>query len=176
MDAQNRPELTKGTVDFLVPVSAYRAPHPPPRLASAATSRPPPSSPLPSKLYFFSLPEPAQQVGREPKPMDYVMMLDLSLDGVRSGFVRTVAESLLDILYGPEACFPPLSRIAFLTFDATVHFYELLVSSTVITLCTKDSLFSQPGRDQPRILVVPDLEDVFLPTQEGLFANPHASR
>jgi protein transport protein SEC24 len=175
MDASNRPELTKGTVDFLVPASTYRAPHPPPRLVSTAANTHTPTSALPSKLSFFSLPETPQELGRETKPMDFVVMLDLSLDGVRSGFVRTAAESILDTLYGPEACFPSSSRIAFLTFDATVHFYELLVRSATATTCVIYS-FVQPGRHQPRILVVPDIEDMFLPTHEGLFADLYASR
>jgi protein transport protein SEC24 len=131
MDALNRPELSKGTVDFNVPSPAYRAAHPPPRLLSSASGSLSPST-LPStpssKTSFFSFAPPPVELGREPQPMDFVFVFDLSLDGVRSGFVQTAAESLLDILYGPEACIPPLSRVAIVTFDSTVHFHELLVN------------------------------------------------
>jgi protein transport protein SEC24 len=131
MDVPNRPELSKGTVDFLVTDPAYRAPHPPPRISSFAPSSSTtitPASAPPTKNSFFSLPEPPQDIRRDPKPMNFVFAFDQSLDGVRSGFLRTAAEAALDVLYGPEACFPLESRIAFLTFDSTVHFYEFFVS------------------------------------------------
>jgi protein transport protein SEC24 len=127
MDAPNRPELSKGTVDFAVPSPVYRAPLPPPRLLPASSGIVSPSA-TPSTSSFFSLPAaPLVPERKAASSLDFVFALDLSLDGVRSGFVRSAATAILEMLYGSDSAFPPYSRVAFVTYDATVHFYDLSV-------------------------------------------------
>ncbi|KAM5536129.1 hypothetical protein V8D89_010228 [Ganoderma adspersum] len=147
LDYLQRPELNKGTVDFAVP-EEYWAPHPPPSI------RP---------LYHSMLPEPTTS-RRIPVPMDYVFAFDVSQEAVRSGFLQTACNVLIELLYGDDdtipSCFPPSSRIAILAFDRTLQFYNL----------------STDVDGQPPMLVVPDVDDVFLPANSGLFVNPMEHR
>ena len=114
LDHLQRPELNKGTVDFVVP-QEYWAPHPPP------TIRP---------LYYSMLPEPSTS-RRSPAPMDYVFAFDVSQEAVRSGFLQSACNALIELLYGRDdtigPCFPSSSRIAIIAFDRTLQFYNLSV-------------------------------------------------
>ncbi|KFP63376.1 Protein transport protein Sec24B, partial [Cariama cristata] len=51
------------------------------------------------------------------------------------------------------------TRIGFITFDSTVQFYNL-----------------QEGLSQPQMLIVSDIDDIFLPTPDGLLVNLHESK
>lgn len=51
------------------------------------------------------------------------------------------------------------TRIGFMTFDSTIHFYNL-----------------QDGLSQPQMLIVSDIDDVFLPTPDSLLVNLHESK
>ena len=114
LDYVQRPELNKGTVDFAVP-EKYWAPHPPPSIRL---------------LYHSMLSEPTTS-RRIPVPMDYVFAFDVSQEAVRSGFLQTACNALIELLYGRDdtilPCFPPSSRIAILAFDRTLQFYNLSV-------------------------------------------------
>jgi len=122
VDHLQRPELNRGTVDFAVP-EGYWAPQPDPRL-------------MPS----YYTPFPHRSTSRKPQPMCYVFAIDVSHEAVKSGFVHSACMGLLDVLYGPSdktestgnpdslgSCFPSTSRIAVITFDRTLHFYNLSV-------------------------------------------------
>lgn len=118
LDHLQRPELNKGTVDFIVP-EEYWAPHPPPRI-----------KPLYQPVTPFHEAE-----KRKPAPMDYVFAIDVTVDALSSGFTTQACNSLLRVLYGDEAAEPPVqpcirpqSRICIMTFDSSVHFYDLSVS------------------------------------------------
>ncbi|KAI0346387.1 sec24-like protein [Trametopsis cervina] len=149
LDHQQRPELNKGTVDFVVP-EAYWAPHPPPSI---------------NPLYQAVAPTPASHT-RNPLPMDYVFTIEVTAEAISSGFTLQACQSLLHVLYGDDAaengvqsCISPQSRICIITFDNTLHFYDL--RSTL---------------DRPSMLVVADVDDVFTPLSDGLFVDPTASR
>lgn len=68
--------------------------------------------------------------------MDYVFAFDVSNEAVVSGFLQSTCDALKSILYGsldasgaiptPPA-FPPSLRIAIITFDTTLHFYDMAV-------------------------------------------------
>lgn len=118
LDHLQRPELNKGTVDFAVP-GEYWAPHPPPRITPLFS----PAVPLPTSGT------------REPQPINFVFAFDVSQEGIRSGLTKAACATLLSILYPPEledgtpvAYFSPHSKIAIITFDKTLHFYDLSVS------------------------------------------------
>ncbi|KAI0761129.1 sec24-like protein [Irpex lacteus] len=146
LDHLQRPELNKGTVDFIVP-EEYWAPHPPPRIKPLYT----PVTPF------------REAEKRKPAPMDYVFAIDVTVDALSSGFTTQACNSLLRVLYGDEAaeqpCIRPQSRICIMTFDSSVHFYDL--SSHL---------------DRANMYIVPDVDDVFVPLREGLFVDPTSSR
>lgn len=94
---------------------------------------------------------------RPPMPPVYFFLLDVSQPAVASGMVATAAaaiKSCLDNLPGDER-----TLIGFLTFDSTLHFYNL-----------KAALAS------PQMLVVTELEEPFLPLPDDLLVNLRDSR
>uniref|UniRef100_A0A8C0GJZ7 SEC24 homolog B, COPII coat complex component n=1 Tax=Chelonoidis abingdonii TaxID=106734 RepID=A0A8C0GJZ7_CHEAB len=94
---------------------------------------------------------------RPPQPAVYLFVLDVSHNAVEAGYLTIVCQSLLenlDKLPGDSR-----TRIGFITFDSTVHFYNL-----------------QEGLSQPQMLIVSDIDDVFLPTPDSLLVNLHESK
>ncbi|XP_062992345.1 protein transport protein Sec24B isoform X2 [Elgaria multicarinata webbii] len=94
---------------------------------------------------------------RPPQPAVYLFVLDVSHNAVEAGYLSIVCQSLLenlDKLPGDSR-----TRIGFITFDSTVQFYNL-----------------QEGLSQPQMLIVSEIEDVFLPTPDSLLVNLHESK
>uniref|UniRef100_A0A8C3SKH7 SEC24 homolog B, COPII coat complex component n=1 Tax=Chelydra serpentina TaxID=8475 RepID=A0A8C3SKH7_CHESE len=94
---------------------------------------------------------------RPPQPAVYLFVLDVSYNAVEAGYLTIVCQSLLenlDKLPGDSR-----TRIGFITFDSTVQFYNL-----------------QEGLSQPQMLIVSDIDDVFLPTPDSLLVNLHESK
>eukprot|EP00079_Xenopus_tropicalis_P037900 XP_017951671.1 PREDICTED: protein transport protein Sec24B isoform X2 [Xenopus tropicalis] len=94
---------------------------------------------------------------RPPPPAVYLFVLDVSYNAVESGYLKVFSQSLLDNLDKLRG--DSRTKIGFITFDSTVHFYNL-----------------QEGLSQPQMLIVTDIEDVFLPTPDGLLVNMHESK
>ncbi|KAF7763474.1 hypothetical protein Agabi119p4_8011 [Agaricus bisporus var. burnettii] len=147
LDHAQRPELNRGTVDFSVP-EEYWAQQPPAKINPS----------------YLSIDAPPSGF-RTPQPMRYIFAFDVSKDAVETGFLETSCKLLKTVLYGGttmdqeqrEPCLPPSSEFAILTYDDTIHFYDL-------------------KSDLPPMLVVADLEEVFLPFREGIFVDPVARR
>ncbi|XP_040185317.1 protein transport protein Sec24B isoform X3 [Rana temporaria] len=94
---------------------------------------------------------------RPPPPAVYLFVLDVSYNAIESGYLQYFAQSLLenlDKLRGDSR-----TKIGFITFDSTVHFYNL-----------------QEGLSQPQMLIVSDVDEIFLPTPDGLLVNLHESK
>ncbi|KAA8515259.1 hypothetical protein F0562_018511 [Nyssa sinensis] len=118
IDLDQRPELTKGSVEFIAP---------------------------------------AEYMVRPPMPPLYFFLIDVSISAVRSGMLEVVAQTIkscLDRLPGY-----PRTQIGFITFDSTIHFYNLKSSLT-----------------QPQMMVVSDLDDTFVPLPDDLLVNLSESR
>lgn len=121
LDYSERPELQKGTVDFDVSQLAdYWA-----------------SNPIQHLGLFTSLPKPTlDNTPRRPENMRYIFVLDVSDTSTRSGFLAAACVALRAILYdrfgedGSEAsraCLPSGCSILLVTFDDTLHLYDLSV-------------------------------------------------
>ncbi|XP_048454521.1 protein transport protein Sec24B [Rhincodon typus] len=94
---------------------------------------------------------------RPPQPAVYLFVFDVSHNAVESGYLNICCQSLLenfDKLPGDSR-----TRIGFITFDSTIHFFNL-----------------QEGLSQPQMLIVSDIEDIFLPTPDSLMVNLHESK
>ncbi|XP_073039241.1 protein transport protein SEC24 A-like [Primulina eburnea] len=118
VDLDQRPELTKGSVEFIAP---------------------------------------AEYMVRPPMPPLYFFLIDVSISAVQSGMLEVMAQTIkscLDNLPGS-----PRTQIGFLTYDSTIHFYNM-----------KSSLV------QPQMMVVSDLDDIFIPLPEDLLVNLSESR
>ncbi|XP_024431099.2 protein transport protein Sec24A [Desmodus rotundus] len=100
---------------------------------------------------------PAEYMLRPPQPPVYLFVFDVSHNAVETGYLNSVCQSLLDnldLLPGNTR-----TKIGFITFDSTIHFYSL-----------------QEGLSQPQMLIVSDIEDVFIPMPENLLVNLNESK
>jgi len=117
-DADERPELCGGTVEYVAP---------------------------------------AEYMVRPPMPPVYFFAIDVSYAAVSSGMLASACEAIkacLDRLPGDER-----TLIGFLTFDSTLHFYNL------------NSRLSAP-----QMMVVAELDDPFVPLPDDLLVNLSESR
>ncbi|XP_019941399.2 protein transport protein Sec24A isoform X4 [Paralichthys olivaceus] len=95
---------------------------------------------------------PSEYMLRPPQPAVYLFVLDVSHNAVETGYLNVFCQSLLDninTLPGDSR-----TKVGFITFDSTIHFYNL-----------------QEGLSQPQMLIVSDIEDIFLPTPDSLLVN-----
>ncbi|KAK6141575.1 hypothetical protein DH2020_024676 [Rehmannia glutinosa] len=118
VDLEQRPELVKGSVEFIAP---------------------------------------AEYMVRPPMPPLYFFLIDVSISAVQSGMLEVMAQTIkscLDSLPGY-----PRTQIGFITYDSTIHFYNMKSSLT-----------------QPQMMVVSDLDDIFVPLPDDLLVNLSESR
>lgn len=145
LDPQSRPELSSGSVDFIVPEEYWVQPTP--SEVTAATEL------LSASKSAASASEQRQKatesLARQPEPLKIVFAIDVSWTAGRSGMLFEVLEGIRDVLYGseeeneaaqaaaqdpdghpvpPRLKVPPGAKIAIITYDRTVHFYNLKVS------------------------------------------------
>jgi protein transport protein SEC24 len=100
---------------------------------------------------------PSEYMVRRPMPPTYFFVVDVSYYAISSGMLKVFAETITDVLDKlPDR---ERTNIGFITFDSTIHFYNL-----------KSSL------SQPRMLVVSDIDDVFLPLPDDMLVNLKESR
>lgn len=130
VDRLQRPELTLGTVDFMVP-----------------------------KEYW----------SKEPVGLNWLFLIDVSAEAVNRGFLDGFCEGIISALYSPESDsnaegdapirIPKGSKVGIVTFDKELHFYNL-----------------NPSLDAAQMMVMPDLEEPFVPLSDGLFVDPGESK
>ncbi|XP_056138369.1 protein transport protein Sec24B [Lampris incognitus] len=94
---------------------------------------------------------------RPPQPAVYLFVLDVSHNAVEAGYLKYFCETLLENL--DKLPGDTRTRVGFLTFDSTIHFYNL-----------------QEGLSLPQMLVVSDIDDVFIPSHDSLMVNLKESR
>ncbi|KAJ1666385.1 COPII coat Sec23p-Sfb3p heterodimer component [Coemansia sp. RSA 1646] len=119
LDREMRPELSKGTVEFVA-----------------------------NKDF----------ITREPVPTSFVFAIDVTWGAVQSGMVAQAAAAIKDSIYGGLGL-PPGAKVGIITFDRSAHFYSLL-----------------PSLDQAQMMVVPDIQDVFVPINDGFVVDPYESQ
>ncbi|KAJ1977592.1 COPII coat Sec23p-Sfb3p heterodimer component [Dimargaris xerosporica] len=97
-----------------------------------------------------------------PVPLSYVFAIDVSWNSVQSGMLQQCAQAIRNIFYESSEHGGGLhqgTRIAIITYDKTVHFYNL-----------------SPELEQPQMLVCPDIQNVFVPIHHGFLVDPQESR
>lgn len=116
---------------------------------------------------------PKEYSTKEPVPLKTLFLIDVSMESISKGFLEGVCEGILSTLYGDEAGAEaadntedaPKSRLApgamvgFAAYDKEVHFFSV-----------------KAGLEKPQMVVMPDLEDPFVPISEGLFGDPIESK
>uniref|UniRef100_A0A1A8J987 SEC24 family, member B n=1 Tax=Nothobranchius kuhntae TaxID=321403 RepID=A0A1A8J987_NOTKU len=94
---------------------------------------------------------------RPPQPAVYLFVLDVSHNAVEAGYLKYFCDSLLENLDKMPG--DARTRVGFLTFDSTIHFYNL-----------------REGLSQPQMLVVSDIDDIFIPSHDSLMVNLKESK
>ncbi|KAG8939549.1 COPII coat Sec23p-Sfb3p heterodimer component [Tulasnella sp. 424] len=160
MDHASRPELNFGTVDFAA-TSKYNAPQPLPRLLPSFVPTPDSTS---RRTSLSSPPE-----LRDPTPLRTLFVIDVSSSAIHRGLLPAFCESIRVGLYGGSpnevntSMFGgevnPSMKVGFMTFNESLQFYEL-----------------SPDQTQPGMLVVPDVDEVFVPTLDRIFVDPQECR
>lgn len=94
-----------------------------------------------------------------PKPPAYIFVLDVSYNNVKSGLVHLLCQNIKSILQhlpresvGGQS---GTSRVGFITYSKEVHFYNIKASLA-----------------QPQMMVVGDVEDMFMPLLDGFLCDP----
>ncbi|EXJ62307.1 hypothetical protein A1O7_02741 [Cladophialophora yegresii CBS 114405] len=116
----------------------------------------------------FTVPKEYQT--KEPVPMRWLFMIDITQEAINRGFLESVCKGVLDTLYEgdgeeiPEGDtetrrLPAGARVAIVTYDKEIQFYNLTA-----------------GLDTAQMMVVTDLEDPFVPLAGGLFVDPQESK
>ena len=164
LDHLQRPELNKGTVDFLVP-DEYWAFEPPPNLNPS----------------YAPVGSPNKAQCRTPQPMNYVFAFDISVDAVKSGFLRCSCDALRTILYqeteeGIICKLPAGSQIAIISYDCVLNVYDLVGDPCTYRTPSVNNSRPQNGSGPADVLVVADIEDVFLPLGPKVFVDPVEAR
>ncbi|CAB1325503.1 unnamed protein product [Coregonus sp. 'balchen'] len=94
---------------------------------------------------------------RPPQPAVYLFVLDVSHNAVDAGYLNVFCQTLLENLDKMPG--DTRTRVGFITFNSTIQFYNLHESLS-----------------QPQMLVVSDIDDIFIPTHDSLLVNLKESR
>lgn len=154
IDRDTRPELSRGTVEFVVPKEYWAKP---------------------------------------PTPLRWLFLIETSKDAIDKGWVDVVARAIKSALYdGVEVeeeldengeaqikgrKIPKGARIGIVTFDRDIGFYNLSVSVVSPGILRKTLLKTmQPKLEAAQMLMMTDLEEPFVPLEDGLFVDPYESR
>ncbi|KAF9519326.1 hypothetical protein BS47DRAFT_1370747 [Hydnum rufescens UP504] len=101
---------------------------------------------------------PTEYMVRPPQPPVYTFLIDVSHAAVQSGMVATATRTILESLDRlPNR--DDRTKIAIICFDVALHFFSI-----------------SPGSTESSMLVVSDLDDVFLPKPNDLLVNLTESR
>src|SRR5258708_18791814 len=121
--------------------------------------------------------EPMRYGSRKPTKMDFIFAFDVSSESITSEFLHSSCEAVKKLLFGSADAegvrsapsFPDGCRIAILTFDTTLHFYDISVCHKSECLNAILTLYQS---DLTPMLVVADLDEVFVPLKRGIFVDP----
>jgi protein transport protein SEC24 len=100
---------------------------------------------------------PSEYMVRAPQPPAFFFVFDVSLYAVQSGMLASAANAIkmaLDDLPGGDR-----TMVGFITFDTAVHYYSL-----------------KPGSSNPQMMVVGDLQELFVPAPDDLLVYLKESR
>lgn len=100
---------------------------------------------------------PGDYMVRPPQPPVYFFVIDVSTSAGTSGMLTSLVTAIKNSLDTLPGC--PRTQIGFITFDNSVHFYNL-----------KSTLKA------PQMLVVSDVSDLIMPSPEDLLTNLQESR
>ncbi|XP_050058560.1 mucin-12 isoform X1 [Aphis gossypii] len=92
---------------------------------------------------------------RPPQPALYLFLLDVSRTATLTGYLEIVCDRILNKIMADDIPGDSRTNIGFITYDSSVHFYQIANSDG----------------GQPKQLIVSDISDIFLPLPDGLMVN-----
>ncbi|KAF8928335.1 hypothetical protein EDD21DRAFT_383268 [Dissophora ornata] len=104
---------------------------------------------------------PKEYWNKTPAPAAYVFAIDVSWNAIQSGTLAQCVAGIKSAVWDENGVskMPPGAQIGILTYDKTVHFYNV-----------------SPTLEQAQMMVVPDVNDVFVPLSDGFLVNPETSK
>ena len=96
---------------------------------------------------------------RDPVPITYVFVIDVSFSASMNGLISKTCEALKGMFSQEVSQFPPGARVGFITYDRNVYFYNI-----------------KAELDQPQQLIVPDVDDIFIPINDGFLVDIEKSK
>jgi len=120
LDRDSRPELSRGSVEYIAP---------------------------------------GEYMVRPPQPPVFMFLIDVSYGAVATGMLDAVVSGIKETLQNDSLSGGERAQVGIMTFDSSLHFYSL-----------------DPNLSQPQMVVVSDLEDLFLPLPEGILVNASESK
>lgn len=99
---------------------------------------------------------PAEYMVRPPQPPVFMFVIDVSASAVQTGMLHAVVEGIKQAITSQAMPGGQRLQIGIITYDTSLHFYNL-----------------NPNLSTPQMLVVSDLEDLFLPLPDDILV--HAS-
>ncbi|KAJ2896114.1 hypothetical protein MKZ38_005869 [Zalerion maritima] len=132
VDRDQRPELCRGTVEFVVPKEYWTKP---------------------------------------PVGIRWLFVIDVTQEASNKGFLEAFCEGILSALYGSDdsedvdengeekRTIPSGAKVGFVTFDKDIHFYNV-----------------NPALEQAQMMIMPDIEDPFVPLHDGLFVDLYEAK
>ncbi|XP_051147877.1 protein transport protein Sec24-like CEF [Andrographis paniculata] len=112
-DAEERPELCRGTVEFIA-----------------------------TKEYMV----------RDPMPAVYFFLVDVSMHAIQTGATAAACSAISQVISDLPG--GPRTMVGIATFDSTIHFYNL-----------------KRALQQPLMLIVPDVQDVYTPLESDVIVQ-----
>lgn len=108
---------------------------------------------------------PPEYMVRPPQPLVYVFVLEVTATAVNSGLLATAARTILESLDNiPNE--GERTKVAFIGVDSSLHFFKIpLVSES------EEGADPEDEEPEPEMLVVPDLDEPFLPAADDLLVN-----
>jgi len=101
---------------------------------------------------------PSEYMVRPPQPPAYFFVIDVGPTSAQSGLLKEVAESIKKVIENNSLPGGRRTQIGFITFDKSVHYYSL-----------------KSGMSSAQMMVVPDLQGLFVPAPDDLLVNLHDS-
>ncbi|GLB42024.1 putative sec23/Sec24 helical domain containing protein [Lyophyllum shimeji] len=106
-----------------------------------------------STILLLNFVAPTEYMVRPPQPAVYVFLIDVSHSAVQSGMVATATRTILENLDRiPDE--DERTKVAIICYDTSLYFFSL-----------------PPGSTDSTMLVVSDIDDVFLPKPSDLLVN-----
>jgi len=127
-----------------------------------------------------------------PKPPALIFCIDVSYNNIKSGMVHLLCSQIKELLKvlpvdsGINAQRTNM-RVGFITYNNTVHFYNIKVMlclritvasldfTPLSSVLTGDVLFWQSCLAQPQMMVVGDVQEMFMPLLDGFLCDPEES-